>query len=188
MSRRYSDQLPSFKGEEDEDSKDKRDYERFAPWVRDGFSADGRREPRPFVQMAAFGVLILCLWYGLSRPFALKDALVGEDHPRIALPIQVAVGETPPWSEESVRSAIEQVRPSAAACLEGWTELATNQEGSVVAEVVLSPEGPDEAALYDQVTAVPAGIGDCLGEALGSVSWPLPKTQQSVTFPIVGGT
>ena len=113
---------------------------------------------------------------------------MGEDHPRIALPIQVAVGEAPPWSEEAVRSAIEQVRPAAAACLQGWTELATNQEGSVVAEVVLSPEGPDEAALYDQVTAVPAGIGDCLGEALGSVSWPLPQTQQSVTFPIVGGS
>jgi hypothetical protein len=188
VSRRYSDQLPSFKGDEDEESKDKRDYERFAPWVRDGFAHSGRREPRPFVQMAAFLVMILCLGYGLSRPLALKDALVGEDHPRIALPIQVVGGEPPPWNEHTVRAAIDQVRPASAACLQGWSELVTNQEGAVIAEVVLGPEGPDEAALYDQVTAVPTGIGDCLAEALGSVSWPLPKTQQSVTFPIVGGS
>ena len=188
MSRRYSDQLPSFKGDEDEESKGKHDYERFAPWVRDGFSDRGRREPRPFVQMAAFLVMILCLGYGLSRPLAIKDALVGQDHPRIALPIRVAAGEALPWNEANVRAAIEQVRPASAACLQGWSELATNQDGAVIAEVVLSPEGPDEAALYDQVTAVPTGIGDCLAEALGSVSWPLPKTQQSVTFPIVGGS
>ena len=61
------------------------------------------------------------------------------------------------------------------------------EEGMVVVEVVLDSSGPDEAAIYDQRSAVPQSIQSCLGSALGSVSWPLPTEQQSVHFPIVGG-
>jgi hypothetical protein len=65
--------------------------------------------------------------------------------------------------------------------------MAMNEEGMVVVEVVLTPEGPDEAAIYDQVVPVPAGIQACLGAALGSRMWPNPSELQSVHFPIVGG-
>ena len=184
MSGRYSDQLPSFKGEEPEEE---RGFARFAPWVKSGFAEGGRREPRPFVQMAAFLVMIVCLGYGLSRPFELKRALLAEDHPRIALPIGLSAGDNPDWNEENVRSSIEEVRPPAALCLQGWSDLQTNDNGSVIAEVVLTPEGPEEAALYDQDSAIPEPVGACLANALGSVSWPLPSTEQAVTFPIVGG-
>ena len=59
---------------------------------------------------------------------------------------------------------------------------------TAVAEVVLTPDGPEEAALYDQTESVPQAVGDCLGDALGAVGWPLPSTEQAVTFPIVGGS
>ena len=184
MTDRFSEQLPTFKGEREEGAVD---YERFAPWVRDGFSQSGRRESRPFLQMAAFLTMIICLGYGLSRPMDVKRALVGREHPRIALPILVSAAGNAPWSESSVRAVIERVREPAAGCLEGWDGLATNEDGAVVAEVVLTPEGPEEAALYDQTESVPQAVGDCLGNALGSVGWPLPTTEQAVTFPIVGG-
>ena len=184
MSDRFSDQLPTFKGEREEGAVD---YERFAPWVRDGFSQSGRRESRPFLQMAAFLTMIICLGYGLSRPMEVKRALVGREHPRVALPVLVSATADSPWSEATVRSAIERVRSPAAACLEGWSGLATNEEGAVIAEVVLTPDGPEEAALYDQTESVPQAVGDCLGNALGGVGWPLPSSEQAVTFPIVGG-
>lgn len=184
MTKRYSDQLPSFKGEPEEDAVN---YERFAPWVRDGFTDFGRRESRPFVQMAAFLTMIICLGYGLSRPLAIKRALVEPDHPRVVLPIQLAAGDPPAWTEENVKAAIQTVRPAAATCLAGWDSLETNAKGAVVAEVVLTPDGPEESALYDQSSTVPVAVGDCLGTALGSVNWPLPTSEQAVAFPIVGG-
>jgi len=184
VTERYSEQLPSFKGEPEEGAAN---YERFAPWVRNGFANAGRRESRPFVQMAAFLTMIICLGYGLSRPSDVKRALIKPDHPRIVLPIQISAGEAPAWTEENVRAAIAAVRPAAATCIAGWELLKTNAKGAVIAEVVLTPEGPTESALYDQSTAVPAAVGDCLGQALGSVDWPLPTSEQAVTFPIVGG-
>jgi hypothetical protein len=184
---KYSDHLPSFKDSEEEEGE-VRGYRRFTDWVDDGYSKAGRKESRPFVRMAALLVMIFFLGYGSSRPQALKKAIVGEDHPRIALPIRVSVEPPAEWTEANVRAAISTVQPKAAACLKGWSDLSTNDEGAVVAEVVLNPTGPEEAALYDQSVAVPQGVGDCLAESLGSVSWPLPETQQSVIFPIVGGT
>ena len=65
--------------------------------------------------------------------------------------------------------------------------MATNDDGMVVAEVVLTPEGPEEAAIYDQVTEIPEPVAACLGAAIGSVSWPLPAQKESVPFPILGG-
>ena len=101
--------------------------------------------------------------------------------------IGIVGGETPTWTESNVLAAVDSVRAPAQACLESWDGLVTNEAGMVVAEVVLTPEGPEEAALYDQVQAVPTEVADCLGRALGSVAWPLPETDQYLPFPIVGG-
>ena len=55
-----------------------------------------------------------------------------------------------------------------------------------VAEVVLTPTGPEEAAIYDQVGPIPDSIANCLGRAMGSKSWPVPPKTESVVFPILG--
>ena len=84
-----------------------------------------------------------------------------------------------PGAHEQATGATALDEPPASAVAE--------QNGAVVAEVVLTPEGPEEAALYDQTESVPQAVGDCLGNALGAVGWPLPTTEQAVAFPIVGG-
>ena len=189
MSDKYSGRLPSFKGEpsEDSDGEKKVDFERFEPWVEEGFREGRRREARPLARMIALLVIISCLAWSASRPDGLKRRLIGAEHPRTPIPVGIAVGESPEWTVDNVRTVVEQIRPEAVTCLQGWRDLTTNDEGMVVAEVVLSPDGPEEAALYDQMTAVPAPVATCLGEAIGSVPWPLPPKRESVPFPIIGG-
>ena len=187
MTQRYSDDLPSFKKEQTDEEEELRGHERFVHWVEEGFAEGRRREPGPMLRMVALLVIILGLAWSASRPKSLKSALVKPGHARVVLPIAIVGGEAPPWTEAHVLEAVDQVRPSAQACLEGWDGLVTNDDGMVVGEVVLTPEGAEEAALYDQVEAVPEAVADCLGRALGSVAWPLPETVQSLPFPIVGG-
>jgi hypothetical protein len=163
------------------------DYERFHDWVKDGFREGRRREARPIMRLVALTVIILCLAWGATRPSTLKSALVDDDHPRTPIPVGIAVGESPSWSVENVQSAVDTVKPRAAKCLEGWSGMAMNKDGQVVVEVVLTPDGPEEAALYDQVGDTPASVAECLGAALGSVAWPLPAQRESLPFPIVGG-
>jgi hypothetical protein len=139
------------------------------------------------LRMVALLVIIMCLAWSASRPAGLKRALVKPGHVRMVLPIGIVGGEAPPWTEANVLAAVDGVRPAAQACLEGWDGVVTNDDGMVVAEIVLTPEGADEAALYDQVEAVPVAVADCLGQALGGVAWPLPEETQSLPFPIVGG-
>ena len=139
------------------------------------------------LRLAALMVIIACLAWGAQQPGSLKRALVGPEHPRAMFPISIATGETPEWTEPNVRAAIAVVQPVARACLQGWGDMTMNDKGMVVAEVVLDPSGPEEAAIYDQVVEIPPELARCLGAALGSVSWPLPDEQQYVQFPIVGG-
>lgn len=186
MAGKYSDYLPSFKGEPEEGDEKERDFERFAPWVKDAFKEGSRRPARPLMRIAALLIMILCLAWSASRPSKIKGVLLDEEHPRAAIPIGIAVGDSPPWTVDGVRSVIEAVQPEAAACLQGWTEMATNEDGMVVAEVVLTPTGPDEAAIYDQVGPIPDSIANCLGRAIGSKSWPVPPKTESVVFPILG--
>ena len=124
---------------------------------------------------------------GVDQANALKSALVGDEHPRTPIPVGISAGEAPEWSVANVQSAVDTVKPRAAKCLEGWSGMATNDDGQVVVEVVLSPEGPEEAALFDQLGETPAAVAECLGAALGSVAWPLPSQRESLPFPIVGG-
>lgn len=161
--------------------------ESFSHWVEAGFRAKKRREARPLMRLLALMVIILCLAWGARKPGDFKSALLGPDHPRALLPISISGEDAPEWNEANVRAAIDQVQPRARECLEGWSDMSMNEDGMVVVEVVLDPDGPDEAAIYDQTAPVPSAIQSCLGSALGSVSWPLPSDQQSVHFPIVGG-
>ena len=189
MSGKYSSNLPSFKGEpneEDENNK-KPGYERFESWVEDGFRQGGRRAGRPMARVIALLIIILCLGWSASRPDGLKKRLLGSEHPRTPIPVGISVGESPPWTVDNVRAAVNSVQPQAQSCLQGWSGMATNDDGMVVAEVVLTPEGPEEAAIYDQVAEVPEPVAACLGAAIGSVSWPLPAQKESVPFPILGG-
>ncbi len=160
--------------------------ERFSHWVEDGFQKRRKREARPMLRLAALMVIIACLAWGSQQPGSLKRALVGPEHPRTLLPIGIATGESPGWTEASVRSSIESVQPVARACLQGWGDMTMNQKGMVVAEVVLDASGPTEAAIYDQQAEIPSEIKGCLGAALGAVAWPLPDEEQFVQFPIVG--
>lgn len=189
MSGKYSSNLPSFKGEpvEDEENKKKPDFERFESWVEDGFREGRRRAARPMARVIALLVIILCLGWSASRPDGIKKRLLGSEHPRQAIPVGISAGDPPTWTVENVRNAVDLVKPQAQACLQGWSGMATNDEGMVVAEVVLSPEGPEEAAVYDQVGEIPESVASCLGIAIGSVSWPLPPKKESVPFPILGG-
>ena len=161
--------------------------EDFSHWVEAGFKAKSRREARPLLRVAALMVIIFCLAWSAQKPGDLKRALVGPEHPRTLLPIGIAGGEAPEWSEANLRATIADVQPRARKCLEGWSDMSMNEEGMVVVEVVLDVTGPDESAIYDQTVPVPESIQACLGDALGSVAWPLPTDQQSVHFPIVGG-
>ena len=163
------------------------DYERFEDWVKEGFKEGQRREARPLMRMAALMVIIACLAWGSTQPNALKSALVGDDHPRTPIPVGISAGEAPEWTVANVQAAVADVKPRAAKFLEGWSGLAMNVDGQVVVEVVLTPEGPEEAALYDQVGETPAAVANCLGSALGSVAWPLPSQRESLPFPILGG-
>jgi len=138
------------------------------------------------LRVAALVVIIFCLAWSAEQPGDLKKVLLGAEHPRLILPIGIASGEPPAWSESNLRTAISTVQPVARKCLEGWSDMSMNEEGMVVVEVVLDDTGPDEAAIYDQVAPVPPGVQTCLGTALGSVAWPLPAEQQSVHFPIIG--
>ena len=187
MTRRYSDELPSFKKDQPDEEEEIRGHERFVHWVEDGFKEGVRREPGPMLRMAGLLVIILCLAWSASRPSGLKRVLVKPGHARAVLPIGIVGGEAPSWTGANVLAAVDGVRPPAQACLEGWDGVVTNEDGMVVGEVVLTPTGPEEAALYDQVEEIPVAVADCLGRALGSVSWPLPETDQSLPFPIVGG-
>ena len=189
MSRKYSSKLSTFKGDppEQEDGTRKPDYERFEEWVEDGYREGKRREARPIARMVALLVIILCLAWSASRPDGLKRRLLGSEHPRTPIPVGISVGEPPPWTIDNVKAAVESIRPAAQACLQGWQGQTTNDDGMVVAEVVLTPEGPDEAAIYDQVAEVPESVATCVGTAIGSVPWPLPPKTESVPFPIVGG-
>ena len=161
--------------------------ESFSHWVEAGFKAKKRREARPLLRLVALMVIILCLAWGAQKPGDLKNALLGPEHPRALLPIEIASGEPPEWTEANLRTAINIVQPRARKCLEGWSDMSMNEEGMVVVEVVLDATGPDESAIYDQTVALPPSIESCLGSALGSVSWPLPTEQQSIHFPIIGG-
>ena len=180
---------PAAPQQEPEEGKPKRepDYERFQDWVKEGFREGRRREARPLLRMGALMVIILCLAWGSTKPNALKSALVGDEHPRTPIPVGISAGDAPEWSVANVQSAVNTVKPRAAKCLEGWSGMATNDDGQVVVEVVLSPEGPEEAALFDQLGETPAAVAECLGAALGSVAWPLPSQRESLPFPIVGG-
>ncbi len=174
----------------DEERSEKKwtpDYERFEGWVDEAQREARRRAARPLLRMVALLVVIICLGLSASQPGGIKAVLMGSDHPRTPLPVGISGGPVPEWSEENVRAAVEQVKPRAAQCLEGWSAVAMNQEGQVVVEVVLTPDGPEEAALYDQVGTTPTPVAECLGAAIGSVSWPLPKERQALPFPIVGG-
>ena len=77
----------------------------------------------------------------------------------------------PEWSVANVQSAVNTVKPRAAKCLEGWSGTATNDDGQVVVEVVLSPEGlggrgrPSRSGRGD----VFAAVGRMPRCALGSV-------------------
>lgn len=174
---------------EAEGAKDARkpDYERFHDWVKEGYREGRRRETRPFLRMVALLVIIVCLAWGSTKPHTVKSALIGGEHPRTPIPVGISAGEAPAWTVENVQATVEAVKPVAAECLEGWSGMAMNDDGQVVVEVVLSPEGPEEAALYDQVGETPSAVAECLGAALGSVSWPLPSQRESLPFPIVGG-
>lgn len=189
MSGKYSSNLPSFKGEptEDDENTKQPDYDRFKTWVEDGFREGRRRTARPMARIIALLVIILCLGWGASRPDGIKRRLLASEHPRTPIPVGISAGETPAWTVENVRNAVDSVKPQAQACLQGWSGMATNDDGMVVAEVVLTPDGPEEAALYDQVGEVPESVALCLGGAIGSVSWPLPPKKESVPFPILGG-
>lgn len=187
MTPSYSDELPSFKKDQPDEEEELRGHERFGHWVEEGFAEGGRREPGPLLRMGGLLVIILCLAWSASRPSGLKRVLVKPGHARFVLPIGIVGGEAPSWTEANVLAAVDEVRPPAKACLEGWDGVVTNDDGMVVGEVVLTPTGPEEAALYDQVDGVPVAVADCLGRALGSVSWPLPETVESLPFPIVGG-
>ena len=169
--------------------KEKRDpdYARFHGWVKEGYKEGRRRETRPLLRMVALMVIILCLAWGATKPNTLKSALIGDDHPRTPIPVGISAGASPDWTVANVQAAVDEVKPRAAKCLEGWSGMAMNADGQVIVEVVLSPEGPEEAALYDQVGETPSAVAECLGAALGSVSWPLPEKRESLPFPIVGG-
>ena len=161
--------------------------ESFSHWVEEGFRPKSRREARPMMRLAALIVIILCLGWSAQKPGEFKRVLLGPEHPRAVLPIGIAAGEPPQWNEANLRSAIGTVQPLARKCLEGWSDMSMSTKGMIVVEVVLDASGPDEAAIYDQTVPVPTEIQSCLGDALGSVSWPLPEDQQSVQFPIIGG-
>ena len=67
MSRRFSDDLPSFKKDQPEE-EEVRGHERFVHWVEEGFKEGGRRESGPMLRMAGLLVIILCLGWSASRP------------------------------------------------------------------------------------------------------------------------
>ena len=96
--------------------------QRFSHWVEDGFKKRHKREARPMFRLAALMVIIACLAWSAQQPGGLKRALVGPEHPRALLPIGIASGESPEWSEANVRAAIQAVQPLARQCLEGWSE------------------------------------------------------------------
>jgi hypothetical protein len=186
---KYSDGLSSFKPEDDGEKVDhpgkkKPGFERFSPWVTEGFRRGAGPQGRPLMRMIALLVIISGLAWGSSRPNGLKRALLGRDHARVVLPIGVNVDKPQPWTQENVRDTIAQVQPLGLLCLQGWEVLTTNAEGKIVVEVVLNAEGAQEAAIYDQSGPVPEGVAQCLAGALGSVAWPLPAQRQAVTFPL----
>ncbi|MAY79490.1 MAG: hypothetical protein CL930_01770 [Deltaproteobacteria bacterium] len=186
MGRKYSDDLPSFKKDRNVEVELK-GQERFDSWIEDGEDLQYRPKARPMMRMVALLVIILCLTWSAANPGGVKRILVGPDHPRVVLPIGIVSGETPEWTEANIRTSISTVRPRAQKCLNGWSEMTTNDDGMVVVEVSLTPEGPEEAAIFDQLAEVPVPIQNCLGTAIGSVAWPLPTDNQSIPFPIVGG-
>jgi len=188
MSDPFSDDTPTEEGQPAPKPTSKSILgERFVPWVEQGFKKGRRREARPMMRVVALLVIILSLAWSAQQPGTMKSALLGSEHPRALLPIGLAAGDVPDWTEENLRMAIDAVQPRARQCLQGWSDMAMNEEGMVVVEVVLTPEGPDEAAIFDQVVPIPAGIQSCLGGALGSLVWPNPSETQSVHFPVVGG-
>jgi hypothetical protein len=186
MGRRYSDNLPSFKKDRNVEVEEK-GQERFDDWIEDGEDLQYQPKTRPMMRMIALLVIILGLTWSASNPGGVKRVLMGVDHPRVMLPIGIIGGETPEWTEDNIRASIATVRPRAQKCLNGWSEMTTNEEGMVVVEVSLTPEGPEDAAIFDQLAEIPLPIQNCLGTAIGSVSWPLPVERQSIPFPILGG-
>jgi hypothetical protein len=186
MSDPFSDDVPTEKGVPRSAPKSVLG-ERFVPWVEQGFKKGRRREARPMMRVVALLVIIVCLAWSAQQPGTLKSAILASEHPRALLPIGIAAGDAPVWNEDNLRASIDTVQPLARQCLQGWSDMSLNDEGMVVVEVVLTPEGPDEAAIYDQLVPVPKGIQSCLGGALGSLTWPAPPDVQSVHFPIVGG-
>ena len=186
MGRKYSDDLPSFKKDRNVEVE-VRGQERFDSSIEDGEDLQYRPKTRPMMRMIALLVIILCLTWSAANPGGVKRILIGPDHPRVVLPIGIVGGETPEWTEDNIRASISTVRPKAQQCLNGWSEMTTNEDGMVVVEISLTPEGAEEAAIFDQLAEVPVPIQNCLGSALGSVSWPLPTEPQSIPFPIIGG-
>jgi len=183
---KYSDWLPRFTKEGRSD-KPIRGQERFDDWIDDGQRQSGRPQGRPMMRMVALLIIIMALAYGAQNPSGVMSKLKAEFHPRTAIPVGIAAGDPPPFDEASLTQAIETVQPVAQKCLEGWDGMMTNDDGMVVAEVVLTPDGPDEAAIYDQQAAIPKAVQDCLAGAMSTVVWPRPTETKAVPFPIVGG-
>ena len=183
---KYSDWLPRFtkKGRSDQPV---RVQERFDDWIEEGKKHAGRPQSRPMMRLVALLIMIMALAYGAKNPSGVMSRLTGDVHPRTTIPVGIAAGEPPPFDEVNLTQAIQKVQPVAQKCLEGWDGMMTNKEGMVVAEVVLSPEGPEEAALYDQEGGIPKAVSDCLAGAMSTVVWPRPDENRSVPFPILGG-
>jgi hypothetical protein len=182
---KYSDNLPKFsKGHRS--SRPDKGQERFQFWIDEARTWSNQAQARPMMRMVALLVIIIGLGFGVQHPSGVMARLKRKVHVRSPIPVGISAGDPPVFDEANLTQAVKAVQPVARKCLEGWEGMRTNEDGMVVAEIVLTPSGPDEAALYDQ-DGIPNAVQNCLASALATVAWPLPDERRAIPFPLLGG-
>jgi hypothetical protein len=91
------------------------------------------------------------------------------------------------FSPEAIIEATRIASPDIEACVDEWlstSPLSEALDGRLVMEVVLSPDGVEEASLLD-VEGVPARMLGCFGGVIYEVEWPRPEERTTIRMPFV---
>jgi hypothetical protein len=183
MNDKYSDKLPRFG--RNRYRRDDRGIARFDGFIRKARRLRSRPRSRPGLKILAFAIIIGGLAYGVAERKNMLRLLGTRDRGlRTVVPLAVQLIPPPEWSQAETEATIARVQPKVSACVAAWPNPPVEHSGTYEVEIVLTKDGPVEAALSG-MHAVPSVVARCVGHALGTAAWPAPKWLRKVRFSVV---
>ncbi len=183
MSDKYSDRLPRFG--RNRFRRSDRGIHRFDVFIRNARLRQGKPKSRPGFKIFAMAIIIGGLAYGVTERNNVMRLMGAKDRSvRFVVPLAIPMRAPPEFSKDELNAAIARVQPKAEACLKEWPDATPQLDGSIEVEILLTQQGPVEAAVIGQ-QSMPEAIARCVGDALGSQAWPRPKWNRKVRFNAV---